>query len=144
MYKRQVYPQKGQIETTEAVFDEGSGTIAFRARFPNPDRLLRHGSTGKIRVSQQVPRALLVPQKAVFEIQDKNYVYVVDGRNQVKSRSFVPGPRVHDYYVVASGLQPGDRVVYEGLQNLRDGMGIQPQAVRTDSLGRLSARVVQH
>lgn len=121
------YPQLGRIEATETVFDGTSGTIAFRATFPNPNRLLRHGATGKIRLSTEVDDAVLVPQKSVFEVQDKNFVYVVDGGNRVRTRSFVPSSRVDQFYVVKSGLKPGDRVVYEGIQQLRDGMAVTPR-----------------
>ncbi|GAB3696175.1 efflux RND transporter periplasmic adaptor subunit [Spirosoma flavus] len=122
------YPHKGRIETMETVFEE-SGTIAFRARFPNPQKVLKHGSSGKVRLPNIVNDALLVPQKAVFEVQDKNYVYVVDKTNKVKSRSFVPQARVGLNYIVRSGLEPGDRVVYEGIQNVRDGDEIIPEAI---------------
>jgi membrane fusion protein (multidrug efflux system) len=128
------YPHKGRIETMESVFEEESGTIAFRARFPNPQHMLKHGSSGKIRLPSVVGDALLVPQKAVFEVQDKNYVYVVDKANKVKSRSFVPQARVGLNYIVRSGLEPGDRVVYEGIQNVRDGDQIIPEPVSTDSV----------
>ncbi|GAB4036581.1 efflux RND transporter periplasmic adaptor subunit [Spirosoma gilvum] len=127
------YPHKGRIETMESVFEEESGTIAFRARFPNPQKLLKHGSSGKIRLPSTVGDALLVPQKAVFEVQDKNFVYVVDKANKVKSRSFVPQARVGLNYIVRSGLAPGERVVYEGIQNIRDGDQIIPEAVEADS-----------
>ncbi|MBN8825607.1 MULTISPECIES: efflux RND transporter periplasmic adaptor subunit [unclassified Spirosoma] len=127
------YPHKGRIETMESVFEEESGTIAFRARFPNPQKLLKHGSSGKIRLPNIVGDALLVPQKAVFEVQDKNFVYVVDKTNKVKSRSFVPQARVGLNYIVRSGLAPGERVVYEGIQNIRDGDQIIPEAVEADS-----------
>lgn len=128
------YPHKGKIETMESIFEGGSGTIAFRARFPNPEKLLRHGSSAKVRLANDVGDALLVPQKAVFEVQDKNYVYVVDSANKVKTRSFVPQGRVDHYYLVKSGLEPGERVVYEGIQNVRDGMEIIPTAISADSL----------
>ncbi|WP_460971799.1 efflux RND transporter periplasmic adaptor subunit [Spirosoma migulaei] len=128
------YPQKGRIETMESVFEEESGTIAFRARFPNPLKMLKHGSSGKVRIPSIESDALLVPQKAVFEVQDKNYVYVVDKANKVKSRSFVPQARVGQNYIVRSGLQAGDRVVYEGIQNIRDGDQIIPEAVSADRL----------
>ncbi|GAB3956569.1 efflux RND transporter periplasmic adaptor subunit [Spirosoma harenae] len=127
------YPYKGHIETMESVFEEESGTIAFRARFPNPQKMLKHGSSGKIRLPNLVSDALLVPQKAVFEVQDKNYVYVVDKTNKVKTRSFVPQARVGLNYIVRSGLEPGERVVYEGIQNIRDGDQIVPEAVSADS-----------
>ncbi|GAB3511452.1 efflux RND transporter periplasmic adaptor subunit [Spirosoma knui] len=133
------YKHKGIIETTETVFEGNSGTIAFRARFPNPDRLLRHGATGKIRVTTDVDDAVLVPQKAVFEVQDKNFVYVVDANNKVRTRSFAPQSRMDQFYIVKSGLKPGDRVVYEGIQNLKDGMTIVPRPLPTDTLRALFA-----
>lgn len=131
------YGPKGLVETTETIFEGNSGTIAFRARFPNPKHLLRHGATGKVRLTTDVDDALLVPQKAVFEVQDKNYVYVVDAANKVKSRSFIPRSRVDQFYIVQSGLRPGERIVYEGLQNVKDGMTITPQAIHADSLRAL-------
>lgn len=134
-----VYPYKGKIETTETVFEGNSGTIAFRASFPNPKQLLRHGATGKIRMSNDVDDALLVPQKAVFEVQDKNFVYVVDANNKVKSRSFVPSSRVDQFYIVQSGLKEGDRIVYEGIQSLKDGMTIVPKPLAPSSLQALYA-----
>lgn len=133
------YPHRGRIETTETVFEGTDGTIAYRARFPNPDHLLRHGATGKIRLETEVDNAVLVPQKAVFEVQDKNFVYVVDGGNKVRTRSFEPQSRTGQFYVVKSGLKPGDRVVYEGIQQLRDGMAITPRFLPADSLKTLFA-----
>ncbi len=133
------YPHPGKIETTETVFEGNDGTIAFRARFPNPNRLLRHGATGKIRLSTEVDDALLVPQRAVFEVQDKNFVYVVDGGNKVRTRSFVPQSRVDQFYVVKSGLRPGDRVVYEGIQQLREGMTITPRPMPAERVKALFA-----
>lgn len=138
------YPYKGRIETMESVFEEGSGTIAFRARFPNPERLLKHGSSGKIRLDRFVNDALLVPQKAVFEVQDKNYVYVVDSANRVKSRSFVPQGRVGEDYIVQSGLRPGERVVFEGIQNIRDGAQIIPRALSSDNTVVVKAAVARN
>ncbi|GAB3750435.1 efflux RND transporter periplasmic adaptor subunit [Spirosoma pomorum] len=129
-----LYPHKGRIEVMESVFEDGAGTIAFRARFPNPKHLLKHGSSGKVRLENVMAQALLVPQQATFEVQDKNYVYVVDQHNRAKSRSFVPQGRSGSYYLVRSGLEPGDRVVYEGIQNIRDGAQIVPRTLSTDSL----------
>lgn len=129
-----MYPQKGKIETTETIFEGNSGTIAFRARFPNPDRLLRHGATGKIRLSTDVTDAILVPQKSVFDVQDKSFVYIVDAKNKVTTRNFVPQSRVDQFYIVQSGLKAGDRIVYEGVQNIKDGMTIIPKTMPTDSL----------
>ena len=120
------YPYPGHIETSEGEFNENTGSIAFRARFPNPQRLLKHGATGRVRLANLVPDALLVPQKSVFEVQDKNYVYVVDDKNIAHTRSFVPSLRTGDNYVVKSGLKLGERVVYEGTQLVKDGQKVQP------------------
>lgn len=128
------YPYKGTIETMEGEFKASTGSIAFRAQFPNPNKLLKHGATGKINLSNTLHNALMVPQKAVFEIQDKNYVFVVDANNQVSMRSFIPKTRFSYYYIVESGLKPGDRIVFEGIQNIRDGMHITPRPIAVDTL----------
>lgn len=129
------YNYTGQIETIASEFEENTGSIAFRARFPNPKHLLKHGGTGKIILQTSVEGALMVPQKSVFEIQDKNYVYVVDKENKVKMRNFVPQTRISHYYIVQSGLEPGDKIVYEGVQSIRDGMQIIPRKADIDSAG---------
>jgi RND family efflux transporter MFP subunit len=121
------YPYPGYIETSEGEIDENTGSIAFRARFDNPQHLLKHGATGRVRLTNVVNDALLVPQKAVFEIQDKSYVYIVDGNNVAHTRSFVPGNRTGNDYVVKSGLKPGERVVYEGTQEVKDGQKVVPR-----------------
>lgn len=120
------YPHPGKIQTIEGEFDESTGSIAFRAVFPNPNRILKHGASGRIRLSNSAPNVVMVPQKSVFEIQDKHFVYVLDSSNQVKQRSFKPLRRIAQYYIVASGLEAGDTIVYEGIQDLRDGMTIKP------------------
>ncbi|TDE16813.1 efflux RND transporter periplasmic adaptor subunit [Dyadobacter psychrotolerans] len=128
------FKHKGAIETMEGAFDEGTGSIAFRARFANPEKLLKHGSTGTIRLTNTVENAILVPQKAAFEIQDKSFVYVVDKNNKIKTRSFTPKSRFANYYVVKSGLEAGDVIVYEGIQGLKDGATISPRTVSMDSI----------
>jgi RND family efflux transporter MFP subunit len=127
------YPYPGTIETMEGEFKASTGSIAFRARFPNPDKILKHRATGRIRLYNRIENALFVPQKSVFEIQDKNYVYVVDANNKVKMRSFKPKIRFSHFYIVESGLQPGDKIVYEGIQNLQEGMQIKPEPVDLDT-----------
>jgi membrane fusion protein (multidrug efflux system) len=129
-----LYAPTGQIETVESQFQAGTGAIAFRARFANPERLLKHGATGKVRLANPVTDALLVPQKAVFEQQDKNYVYVVDARGQVRQRNFVPQSRLNAFYVVDSGLKAGEQIVCEGVQDLRGGSRITPRPVTLTSL----------
>lgn len=128
------YEYAGKVETVVSEFHENTGSIAFRARFPNPHHLLKHGASGKIKLATELEGAVMLPQKAVFEIQDKNYVFVVGSDNKVKMRSFVPRTRIDDFYVVQSGLKKGDRIVYEGIQNIKEGMTVAPRIVRSDSV----------
>lgn len=123
------YVHLGRVETVQSEFEGSTGSIAFRARFPNPDRLLRHGATGKVRLTNSLPSAVLVPQTAVFEVQEHNYVYVLTKSGTVQQRAFVPQARLGPYYVVASGLTPGEAVVVEGTQELREGDRIRPRYV---------------
>lgn len=127
------YPYSGIIETMEGEFKASTGSIAFRARFPNPDKILKHRATGRIRLYNRIENVIFVPQKSVFEIQDKNYVYVLDANNQVKMKNFTPKTRFSHYYIVESGLEPGDKIVYEGIQNLQEGMRIDPEPVEMDT-----------
>ena len=129
-----LYAHEGSVETMGGEFQASTGSISFRARFPNPNSILKHGASGKIRLSNTVSDAIMIPQKAVFEIQDKNFVFVVDSTNQVRMRNFVPKTRFSHYYIVESGLQSGEKIVYEGIQEIRDGMRIIPKQVRMDSL----------
>jgi membrane fusion protein (multidrug efflux system) len=128
------YSHAGKIETVEGEFDAGTGSIAFRARFPNPDKLLKHGATGTVRLANRIEDALIVPQKAVFEIQDRNYVFIVDSTNTIRMQHFVPQARFSHFYVVKSGLNTGDVIVYEGIRNIQDGLHIVPEMVPMDSL----------
>ncbi|EMR04716.1 efflux RND transporter periplasmic adaptor subunit [Cesiribacter andamanensis] len=129
-----LYAHAGSIETMQGEFQASTGSIAFRARFPNPNALLKHGATGKVRMASRIEGALLVPQKSVFEIQDKYYVFTVDSANLVHMKNFVPQTRLSHYYIVASGLQAGDRIVFEGIQEIQDGMKIVPKPVGKDSV----------
>jgi membrane fusion protein (multidrug efflux system) len=121
-----VYAEKGNVETIDGEFDESTGSIAFRARFQNPNHLLKHGSTGNVSITKRLDDVLLVPQKAVFDIQDKNYVFVLGKGNMVKMQSFTPSSRLGQYYVVQEGLAAGDKIVVEGTQNIKDGSVIKP------------------
>ncbi len=126
------FPSKGKIETLEGEFDESTGSIAFRARFLNSEKILKHGSSGTIRLTNVIDSSLLVPQKAVFEIQDKSYVFVVGDSSQVKTRAFLPKTRTGHYYVVESGLEKGEKIVYEGTQSLKEGQVIKTRLVTAE------------
>ena len=88
---------------------------------------MRHGATGKIYIDNIAQQVVLVPQQSVFDIQDKSYVYVVDNKNMLHMRAFVPQTRLSESYIVKSGLKSGDRILYEGAQNVKDGMVIKPK-----------------
>lgn len=127
------YPEKGKLETTEGDIESGTGSIGFRVRFPNPDNLLKHGASGKIQMMSKLDDVFLIPQKSTFEIQDFTYVYVVDKENTVKVRSFKPIQR-YDIYYVADGFEPGDRIVFEGIQQVKDGTKVVPEAIAAASV----------
>lgn len=127
MANNELFGHKGRIETVESVIDRGTGNIAFRARFANPQGILKHGASGRILVNERIRGAMVIPQKSTFEIQDRTYVYTVDSSNTVRVRNFIPRLRLPHLFVVESGLSPNDRVLYEGIQQVRDGMKINPK-----------------
>jgi len=116
----QLLKYKGKVEVIESEFDSETGNIAFRSIFPNPDNLLRNGETGKILMSVPVRNALIIPQKATYEIQNKNYVFVVGADNVVKSREITITGEVPDLYVVKSGLTKDEKILLEGVQKVKD------------------------
>lgn len=116
----QPHKYKGIVETVEGQFDNETGNIAFRAKFPNPDMLLKHGETGKVQMNVPLKGALIIPQKATYELQDKVYVFVVDKNGVVHSRNIHVKMRLPDIYVTDDGLTPGDQVLLEGVQNVKD------------------------
>lgn len=121
-----IYPYPGSLDAVERAVDPTTGTLAVQMSFPNPERLLRPGQYGRVRFASQIRRdALLVLQRAVQELQDRHNVVVVNADNKVSVRSVKVGPRVDDLWVIDEGLKPGERVVVEGLQRLRDGMTVK-------------------
>ena len=111
---------KGTIETIESEFDNNTGNISFRAKFPNPELLLKHGETGKVRMTIPINKGLIIPQKATYELQDKICVYVVDESNTVKSRIIKVRQKLEHLYVVESGLEASDKILLEGLQSVKE------------------------
>jgi membrane fusion protein (multidrug efflux system) len=129
-----VYPQKGKVGTVEGQFNKTMGTISFRASFPNAHGLLRSGNTGKIRVPRQIGSAIAIPQEATFELQDKVLVFELGDSNKIASKPITISGRSGTYYLVEKGINPGEKIVYTGLDRLRDGMVIVPQTMSMDSL----------
>lgn len=110
----------GNVETIESEFNSETGNIAFRASFPNPDRLLKNGETGKVLMTMPQKNALIIPQKATYEIQDKKYVFVVGNDNVVKSKEITIVGQMPDLYLVNSGISETDKVLLEGVQKVKD------------------------
>ena len=120
------YPIKGKIETVSGIIDTQTGSSSMRATFKNPDRLLRSGGTGNILIPMKNDKALLIPQKATYEIQDKKFVYVLNDDSTVKSTEItIASIDNGKEYMVLSGLKEGDRIVIEGVNSLKDGMPIK-------------------
>lgn len=115
------YPDTGVIDAVETEFDEESGNIAFRARFPNPKGLLKHGATGKVVVRTELGRTLTVPQAATFEIQELLYVFTLDAEDRVRATRITPRARLDESFVVESGVTEKDRLLLEGVHKVKEG-----------------------
>lgn len=121
MANNQVFEYEGEVTTIEADFNNETGNIAFRATFPNPNGLLRHGETGSVLVNMPLKNALLIPQKVTFEILDKKYVFVVGDDNVARSRQIKVGAELPHFYEVKAGLKETDKILLEGLRKVKDG-----------------------
>ena len=111
---------RGKVEVIESEFDNETGNIAFRASFPNSDKLLKNGETGQVQMKVPVRNALVIPQKATYEIQDKKYVFVVDKNNVIKSKEITIKGEMPDLYVINSGITVDDKILFEGIQKAND------------------------
>lgn len=120
MANHKVFNYQGKVETIEADFDNETGNIPFRATFPNPQGLLRHGETGNVQIEVPLKGALIIPQKATFEVLDKKYVYVVDKDNRVQAREIEIGAEMNDLYEVRAGLTANDKILLEGLRKVKN------------------------
>jgi membrane fusion protein (multidrug efflux system) len=116
-----LFDQKGKIDTIEADFNNETGNIAFRASFPNPDGLLRHGETGNILLQLPLENVLVIPQKATFEILDKRFVYLVNKKGEVESRQIQVAEELEHIFVIEFGLKETDKILLEGLAEVRKG-----------------------
>ena len=130
----EMHKYKGIIETVESEFDNTTGNIAFRAKFPNPEYLLKHGETGKIQMIVPLKNALIIPQKATFEIQDKIYVYVVNQNNVVQSRNIVIKQKLSNIYIVKSGLNANEKILIDGIQTVKEGDKIKAKDVSANEI----------
>jgi len=115
------FQHDGKVETIEADFNNETGNIAFRATFPNPEGLLRHGETGNIEMPAKLRRAILIPQKATFEILEKKFVFVIDKNNVVHQREIRIASEIPDIYVIDKGLKGNEKILLEGIRKVKDG-----------------------
>jgi membrane fusion protein (multidrug efflux system) len=127
MANGEIYGEPGVIQTIEADFDNATGTIQFRAGFPNPDSLLRHGETGAIIMRTIIPGALVIPQEATFRVLDAVNVFLVDDDGVVHTRAITLGEELPHLYVVREGLEEGEQILVEGLRRVRDGDAVVPR-----------------
>jgi len=134
MANAQMFPHDGVVETIEADFNNETGNIAFRATFPNPDRLLRHGETGNILMPVTIKNALLIPQEATFELLDKKYVFVVNEEGVVESKEITVGQEIPHIYVVAEGLTTNDQILIDGLRKVKNGEKIKTRFTPFDKV----------
>lgn len=130
----EMFPYEGVVETIEADFNNETGNIQYRATFPNPTGLLRHGETGNILVTKKISNGLLIPQRATFEVLEKKFVYVIDKDNKVRSREIVIADELPHIFVVQSGLSEGDKILLEGLRQVREAEEIDFTVVKPDSV----------
>ncbi|MES2507380.1 MAG: efflux RND transporter periplasmic adaptor subunit [Verrucomicrobiota bacterium] len=121
MANGEVFKEKGRVNVIEAEFNNATGTIPFRADFPNPDRLLRHGGTGNIQMRKLVKDAVLVPQKATFEVLDHHYVFVVGKDGVLTQQRIHISEEIEDLFIVSKGLTQDDKIVLEGLRQAKSG-----------------------
>ena len=121
MANGEFFQQEGIADTIEGEFDSETGTIPFRATFPNPNRLLRHGETGNVVVKENLKDALLIPQKATFEVLDKRYVYTISSKGILKTKEIKISNEIPHLFVVESGITETDIILLEGLGKVHDG-----------------------
>lgn len=122
-----IYGEAGKITKASGVIDAATGTITLVAQFPNPNKVLRSGGAGQVIIPTTEAKAILVPQEATSEVQNKKFVYVVDKENKVRYTEITVNPQSDgNYYIVTSGLKEGDKFVSKGITKLSDGMEIIP------------------
>ncbi len=135
-----VHPHPGHVDAIERAVDPTTGTLAVQFKFPNPQRVVRPGQYGRARfVVETKPGALLVPQRAVIELQNLYSLAVVGAGNKVEFRNVKVGPRVDSLWLIEEGLKPGEKVVVEGLQKVRDGVVVSPKPAAAAPAGKGAA-----
>ena len=129
-----LYNHKGRLDFVDREVDTTTGAMLVQASFPNPEGLLRPGQFTKVRIMMQVEKdAIMIPQRCVMEIQGLFSVFVVDSNNTIQTRDIEVGTKVGSTWMVTKGLKPGEKVVYEGLQKVKDGATVKATVAKTKS-----------
>jgi membrane fusion protein (multidrug efflux system) len=125
-----VYGHAGKVDFVDREVDTTTGAMLVQASFPNPEKLLRPGQFVRVRVKGRVIEdGILIPQRCVMELQGLYNVFVVDMNNTVATREIKVGPKVESFWLITDGLKPGEKVIYEGLQKVKDGATVKPTVV---------------
>lgn len=130
----ETYKEKGRIETVTGQVNPSTGTVSFRATFPNENRILANGNSGKIRIPKIYENVPVVPEASTYEQQGIVYVYKVQGDTLAKATTITITDRVENVIIVKSGVKAGDKIVAQGIGKLRDNTPIKPQPVAFDSI----------
>lgn len=129
------YPYKGKLQTASGIIDTETGSVSLKASFPNSKDVIASGASGSVVIPRTAKDALIIPQSATYELQDKRLVYLVADSNKVKSVAIKTSATDDgQFFIVSSGLKKGDRVVLSGITGLKYGMEIKPTAARADSV----------
>jgi membrane fusion protein (multidrug efflux system) len=131
------YNYKGKLDFVDREIDTTTGAMLVQASFPNPDKLLRPGQFTRVRIKMRVVKdAILIPQRSVMEIQGLHNVFVVDSNNKIVTREIEVGSKLGSFWMITEGLKPGEQVVYEGLQKVRDGVTVKATIADIKSMGQ--------
>jgi membrane fusion protein (multidrug efflux system) len=130
-----LYSSKGKIETASGLLSTETGSLNFRAIFPNALNLLKSGASASIQIPQDYKDAILIPQSATYELQDKKLVYVLGKNNMVLSKAITSTSTNNgQFYLVNSGLAAGDKIVLSGITSLKDSIVIKPNLVSSETI----------
>src|SRR5690606_20243040 len=130
----EIYEEKGEIETVTGQVNPSTGTVSFRAIFPNPNGILTNGNSGNIRIQKIYKNAVVVPETATYEEQGITYVYQLQSDSMAVSTIIDVRDRVENLAVVSSGIKAGDHIIAQGVLKLRNNTPITPQPIAFDSL----------
>ena len=132
-----VFKHKGKIDFIDREVDPSTGSILLQASFPNPQQILRPGQFARVKGKIYVEYdALLIPQRCVSEIQGKYSLFVVNDSNKIERRDIEVGPSIDSYYIITKGINQGEKIVYEGIQQVSEGMAVKPEIIELNEKGQ--------